>query len=97
MVKTLTQRLGIFLALAVVMAVTRVHLSLLHHAVQDASWGIFFLAGFWLSSSSRRGGLNWVFPLLMLEAVAVDYVVISGQGLDFWGHYCMSEIGRAHV
>ena len=85
MVNTLTQRLGIFLALAVVMAVTRVHLSFLHHAVQDASWAIFFLAGFWL-----RGSARWAFPLLMLNAIAVDYVVITGQGLDFWGHYCVS-------
>ncbi len=85
MVKTLTQRLGIFLALAVVMAVTRVHPSLLHHAVQDASWGIFFLAGFWL-----RGSARWAFPSLMLVAVGADYAVISGQGLDFWSHYCVS-------
>jgi hypothetical protein len=85
MVKTLTQRLGILLALAVVMAATRVHLSLLHHAVQDASWGIFFLAGFWL-----RGSARWAFPLLMAEAVLVDYLVISGQGIDFWSHYCVS-------
>ena len=73
------------LALAVVMAATRVHLSLLHHAVQDASWGIFFLAGFWL-----RGSARWAFPLLMAEAVLVDYLVISGQGIDFWSHYCVS-------
>jgi hypothetical protein len=85
MVKTLTQRLGILLALAVVMAATRIHLSLLHHAVQDASWGIFFLAGFWL-----RGSARWAFPLLMAEAVLVDYLVISGQGIDFWSHYCVS-------
>ena len=85
MVKTLTQRLGILLALAVVMAATRVHLSLLHHAAQDASWGIFFLAGFWL-----RGSARWAFPLLMGEAVLVDYLVISGQGIDFWSHYCVS-------
>ncbi len=90
MVKPLTQRLGIFLALALVMALTRVHPSLLHHAVQDATWGIFFLAGFWLSGSGRWAGFKWAFPLLMLEAVAIDYVVISGRGLDFWSHYCVS-------
>lgn len=85
MAKSLTQRIVIFLALAAVMAVTRVHPSWLHHSVSDASWGIFFLAGFWL-----RGSLRWAFPLLMLEAIAVDYVVISGQGIDFWSHYCVS-------
>jgi len=87
MVKTPTQRLGILLALAVVMAATRMHHSLLHHfdALPDASWGIFFLAGFWL-----RGAGRWAFPLLMAEAVLVDYLVISGQGIDFWSHYCVS-------
>ena len=87
MVKTLTQRLGILLALAVVMAATRTHHSLLHHfdALPDASWGIFFLAGFWL-----RGSARWAFPLLMAEAVLVDYLVINGQGIDFWSHYCVS-------
>jgi hypothetical protein len=87
MPKTSTQRLGIFVALAVVMAATRMHHSILHHfdALPDASWGIFFLAGFWL-----RGAGRWAFPLLMAEAVLIDYLVISGQGLDFWGHYCVS-------
>jgi len=90
MVKTLAQRLGVLLALAAVMAVTRIHLSLLHHNVDDASWAIFFLAGFWLRGAGRWTGFNWVFPLLMAEAVLIDYLVISGQGLDFWSHYCVS-------
>ena len=92
MVKTLTQRLGILLALAVVMAATRVHHSLLHHfdALPDASWGIFFLAGFWLRGAGRWASFNWGFALLMAEAVLIDYLVISGQGIDFWSHYCVS-------
>lgn len=82
MTKTPTQRLGIFIALAVVMAATRMH----HFdIVPDASWGIFFLAGFWL-----RGSARWAFPLLIAEAVLIDFFVISGQGLDFWTHYCVS-------
>ena len=85
MAMTQNQRLGIFLALALVMAATRVHLSLFHHDVWDASWGIFFLAGFWL-----RGSVRWAFPLLMAEAVLVDYLVISNQGISFWDHYCVS-------
>jgi hypothetical protein len=87
MAKTHTQRLGILLALALVMAATRIHHSFLHHfdALPDASWGVFFLAGFWL-----RGSARWAFPLLMLEAVLVDYVVITNQGMDFWSHYCVS-------
>lgn len=82
MAKTQTQRIGIFLMLALAMAATR-----LHHfsALPDASWGVFFLAGFWL-----RGAGRWAFPLLMAEAVLVDYLVISGQGINFWSHYCVS-------
>jgi hypothetical protein len=85
MAKTLTQRLGILLVLVLVMAVTRVHLSLLHHSVLDASWAVFFLAGFWL-----RGTGRWAFALLLAEAVLLDYLVISQQGIDFWSHYCVS-------
>jgi hypothetical protein len=87
MAKTHTQRLGILFALALVMAATRIHHSFLHHfdALPDASWGVFFLAGFWL-----RGSARWAFPLLMLEAVLVDYAVITNQGMDFWSHYCVS-------
>ncbi len=80
-----TRRLAIFLGLALVMGVTRIHPSLLHHALWDASWGVFFLAGFWL-----RGQGRWAFPLLMAEAVLADYLVITGQGMNFWSHYCVS-------
>jgi len=85
MATTQSQRLGIFAALALVMAATRVHISILHHDVWDASWGVFFLAGFWL-----RGSARWAFPLLMALAVLADYFVITGQGMDFWQHYCVS-------
>src|SRR5690606_13474060 len=51
----------------------------------DASWAVFFIAGFHL-----RGWGRWVFPLLLALGVAVDWQVISRQGMDFWGHYCMS-------
>jgi hypothetical protein len=76
------QRIGIFAILAVLMAVTR-----LHHfaAAPDASWAVFFVAGFYLRGSSR-----WSFPLLFALAVLVDFFVISSQGLDFWSHYCVS-------
>ncbi|OZB61365.1 MAG: hypothetical protein B7X39_02945 [Lysobacterales bacterium 14-68-21] len=79
---TQTQRLGIFSILALVMAATR-----LHHfdAIPDASWGVFFLAGFWL-----RGSARWAFPLLMALAVLVDFFAITSQGLSFWSHYCVS-------
>lgn len=85
MATTTARRPVILLALALVMGFTRFHPSLLHHALWDASWGVFFLAGFWL-----RGQGRWAFPLLMAEAVLVDYFVISSQGIDFWNHYCVS-------
>ena len=75
-------RLGIFLLLGLVMAATRSH----HFAAApDASWAVFFTAGFYL-----RGSFRWAFPLLMALAVLVDFFVISRQGIDFWSHYCVS-------
>lgn len=82
MTLTPPQRIGIFAILAVLMAATR-----LHHfaATPDASWAVFFVAGFYLRGSSR-----WAFPLLVALAVMVDFIVIRSQGLDFWSHYCVS-------
>ncbi|MFC0677196.1 hypothetical protein ACFFGH_04920 [Lysobacter korlensis] len=54
-------------------------------ALPDASWAVFFIGGFYLSTWTR-----WAFPLLMALAVVVDYVVISRSGIDFWSHYCVS-------
>ena len=75
-------RLALFAALALLMAATR-----LNHfgMVPDASWAVFFLGGFYLWSNTR-----WAFPALMVLAVAVDYVVITGTGASFWSHYCVS-------
>jgi hypothetical protein len=76
------QRLGIFIVLALVMAGTRIN----HFgALPDASWAVFFVAGFYL-----RGSMRWAFPVLMALAVLVDFLVIRGQGLNFWSHYCVS-------
>jgi len=76
------QRLGIFAILALIMAATRIN----HFgAFPDASWALFFIAGFYL-----RGSMRWAFTLLIALAVFVDFLVISGQGLDFWSHYCVS-------
>jgi hypothetical protein len=46
---------------------------------------VFFVGGFYLRAWTR-----WAFPLLMAAAVLVDYIVISGQGINFWTHYCVS-------
>ncbi len=85
---TNSQRAIVFALLALLMVSTRLHLptSLTHFGpVPDASWAAFFLGGFYLRTWAR-----WAFPVFMALAVAVDYVVISGQGMDFWAHYCMS-------
>ncbi|TAH40704.1 MAG: hypothetical protein E6Q43_06445 [Dokdonella sp.] len=77
-----TQRAFIFLILALVMAGTRIN----HFAaIPDASWAVFFVAGFYL-----RGSWRWAFALLIAIAVLVDLLVISSQGLSFWTHYCVS-------
>lgn len=74
--------IALLAGLAAVMAATRLH----HFAVlPDASWAVFFVAGFYL-----RRWTAWAFPLLMALAVVVDYVVITAQGMDFWQHYCVS-------
>lgn len=79
---TRSQRAGIFLILALVMTATRVN----HFAaLPDASWAVFFAAGFYLRGSARSA-----FPLLMALAVLIDFFVITGQGIDFWSHYCVS-------
>lgn len=82
MTLTTRSRLAIFLGLGALMAATR-----LNHfgVVPDASWAVFFIAGFYL-----RGSLRWAFPALMATAVAVDYAVISASGQSFWSHYCVS-------
>lgn len=85
---TNSQRAAVLVLLALLMTATRLHLpaTLTHFGpVPDASWAVFFLGGFYL-----RGWTRWAFPLLMLLAVVVDYVVISGQGMNFWAHYCTS-------
>ncbi len=81
-------RFGVLAILAIVMIATRANLIPLGtHAgsLPDASWAAFFVAGFYLARSWR-----WAFPLLMAVAVGVDYAVITGQGIGFWQHYCMS-------
>jgi len=77
-----SQRAGIFVILALVMTATRVN----HFAaLPDASWAVFFVAGFYL-----RGAARWAFPLLIALAVLIDFFVITSQGIDFWSHYCVS-------
>lgn len=79
---TSSQRIGILVLLALVMAATRIN----HFApIPDASWAVFFAAGFYL-----RGSARWAFPLLMALAVLIDFAVIANTGMSIWSHYCMS-------
>jgi hypothetical protein len=85
---TTTQRAIVFTLIASLLVATRLNLpvSLTHFGpIPDASWAAFFLGGFYL-----RSGTRWAFPVFMALAVLADYVVISGQGMDFFAHYCMS-------
>ena len=95
-----TARAGILLILALVMLATRIN----HFgALADASWAVFFIAGFYLSAGSSatgrasmrgsfnlRGSMLWAFPLLMALAVLIDFFVVTSQGISFWSHYCVS-------
>lgn len=81
-----TLQRGIVLALLVaLMAATRGHVFSHFTPVPDASWAVFLIGGFYLRDWAR-----WAFPALMALAVAIDFLVITGQGMSFWSHYCMS-------
>ena len=75
------RRWGAFLALVWAMAATRFgHLGTAW-APPDASWAVFFLAGFYL------GGERWVLPALLLEAIVIDFVAIHDYGVS---DYCVT-------
>ena len=85
---TTSQRALVMALVAALLVLTRLHLpATFGHLgpLPDASWAAFFIGGYYL-----RGWSRWAFPLFMAAAVAVDYVVISGQGMNFWAHYCVS-------
>lgn len=79
--KLQTRQIGIFAALALLMGYTRVYGHLgSAFALPDASWAVFFLAGFYLMSSSRVAAL--VFAFLFAEAAALDYYAIVYRGVS---------------
>ena len=79
------QRAIVLSLLVLLMAATRSHVFSHFTPVPDASWAVFFIGGFYLRSWAR-----WALPGLMALAVLIDYLVISGQGMDFFAHYCVS-------
>ncbi len=82
---TTPQRAIVLSLLVLLMAATRTHYFSHFAPVPDASWAVFFIGGFYLRAWAR-----WAFPLLMALAVAIDWFVISSQGISFWSHYCVS-------
>lgn len=74
---------GLFAALLTLMLATRFHHfgDALH--LPDASMAVFFLGGLYL----RR---HAAFIAYLLAAVAIDYVAITGRGLSFFQHYCVT-------
>lgn len=82
---TTLQRAIVLSLLVLLMVATRTHYFSHFTPVPDASWAVFFIGGFYLRNWSR-----WAFPLLMALAVLIDWMVITGQGIDFWSHYCVS-------
>lgn len=67
-------QLTILAGLALLMLATRFHHFL---EVPDASWAIFFIAGFYLKGMAR-----WAFPLLMIEAVLIDWFATQHLGVS---------------
>mgnify|MGYP001583443654 FL=1 len=73
-------QLMITIVLASLIAATRGHhFDLLNH-LPSASWAAFFLAGVYVRSL-------WVFPGLLAEAAALDYVAITWGGVS---SFCVS-------
>jgi len=68
------------IALAMLMAVTRSHHIAAFPHLLDASWAVFFLAGMYLRPALAL-------PLLLGEAVLIDYLVITYGGVS---SFCVS-------
>jgi cation transport ATPase len=68
--------------LALLMFVTRAQPVEHFLELPDASWAVFFIAGFYLRDHARTA-----FALLMLEAVAIDWVATQHLGVSA---YCMT-------
>lgn len=73
-------QLVIGLSLALLMAATRSHHFAAIHHLPDASWAVFFLAGFYLRAL-------WALPVLLVLAGASDYIAINSYNVS---DFCMS-------
>lgn len=72
----------ILAGLALLMLITR--FQPIDHFLElpDASWAVFFIAGFYLVGMAR-----WAFPLLIALTVAIDNVAIQYMGVS---NYCVT-------
>lgn len=76
-------QLAILAALSIMMAVTRFHATGAALHLPDASMAVFFLGGLYLQRHRLFAGL-------LAAAVAIDYIAITGRGLNFFDHYCVT-------
>lgn len=74
------RRFAVFALLALSMAATRVNHAGSVWLPPDASWAVFYLAGFYLAREWR-----WALALLLLEAVGSDCLAIRYYGIS---NYC---------
>ncbi len=77
-----TSRNWLLALLGVLMLATRLPPAAAVTHLHDTSWAIFFIAGFYFTTQWR-----WVFPVLMIEAVLIDYVAIGFLGVS---NYCVT-------
>lgn len=74
------RRFALFALLALSMAATRINHAGTAWLPPDASWAVFYLAGFYLAREWR-----WALTLLLIEAVAIDGLTIRYYGVS---NYC---------
>lgn len=76
-VLTLRQNYFPFLALTLLMAVTRYHHAGSPLSPPDASLAVFFLAGLYIPAL-------WTFPALLISAAVIDYAAVYYGGVSGW-------------
>jgi len=77
-----SSRSWLLILLGTLMLATRLPPAAAVTHLQDASWAIFFIAGFYFAKQRR-----WAFPVLMIEAILIDYVAIGFLGVS---NYCVT-------
>lgn len=78
----MTSRYWLLALLGMLMLATRLPPAAAVTHLQDASWAVFFIGGFYFTQQWR-----WAFPVLILEAVVIDYVAIGFLGVS---NYCVT-------